>query len=647
MKYKNYSARFWQEKAFFFKNLYPLYSIGVDCMVVEAFSEAEARTYAKKFLGYSEGQFKISTVQEPVYQFWGTIKKKGKYNIILINNGDLKKNTKEMEDCKKGYVEIKDGKLNIYKPHDCRRYPSIIANDPNIIVYVNGEIRKNVIILNDKDKVEFKTKEVQASSHIYLELSEDKMKAVLYIKKEEGRVYCVKDVEKSNTTITVESYFKTILPEEVTLDSCLELIRKSNIKEEFINKDEIIKLIQLPAGGSAVVAKGIYPTPAMDTEIRYYFNVTEESEGEDNIVVQIGDVLAEKIKEAIPGIDGEDVTGAPIKAADPEESFFKPGSGTMYIEGHDRIVATINGRPKLVKGELRVIPLLVIHGDVNKDTGDIFFNGDVVIEGNIMDNMKVTAHGKINITGSVYNAVLFADEDILIGGTVMGGNVIAGLNMVNCFFNIPLLEKMVHVMNQIKEEIEKKEISEPMDTYAYDAVQGVIRVNVIEIEKTLHLQSDSDAVILRRLLNEIKDKFYSYKAIIRKDVKQIQLLRDELTYYIERKKEISTRHANVQLQYAQSTVIQACGTIIITGLGSYQSCLYAKEILYKRPTSSVKGGTLVAQKSIKAGEIGSPSGIHTNCRILNKDGKVFARYYNGTIVTIGDKVKIITKEQIS
>ncbi|MDF2609455.1 MAG: putative polymerase with domain, hydrolase domain and Zn ribbon [Lachnospiraceae bacterium] len=613
-------------------------------MIVEAFSEAEAIAYVKKSLGYTEGQFMISMVQEPVRELWGVIKKKGKYSIVSMNSGEAKKKTLTIEEHNKGLVEIKRGVLKVYKPDDCRRYPSIVANDPNVRVCVNGEIRKDVVVLNDNDKVIFKPKEIKPLVHISAELSEDKMKAILKIKKEEGRIYYVKDVEKSYTTITIESYFKTVIPEDVTLERCLTVLRAAKVKEEFIDIEAINKLISMPEGGSGVVANGISPMPALESKIEYYFKASDESKTEKDInIVQIGDVLAIKIMDAVPGQDGEDVTGERIKVKEVKDRNIKSGSGTMFIEGNKKIVATSDGRPILVKDELRVMPIFFLKGDVNKDTGNIIFNGDVVIDGNIIDNMKVTAQGRIKVTGSVYNAVVFASEDIYVGGTVIGGNLVAGMNMVNYFFVIPLLEKIVYYIEQIKNDIEIKGVSNPLDTSVYDTVLKVIRHNVMEIEKTLCLQMDNDAAILRSLMNKIKNMFFSYKVIIRGDVNQITALAEQLMYYLERKKLISTRCADVKVQYAQNAVIQACGNIIVTGLGSYLSGLYAKEILFKRPTSSVKGGTLVAQKSIKAGEIGSPSGIHTNCRIINKDGKVFARYYNGTVITIGDKVKVITK----
>ena len=72
---------------------------------------------------------------------------------------------------------------------------------------------------------------------------------------------------------------------------------------------------------------------------------------------------------------------------------------------------------------------------------------------------------------------------------------------------------------------------------------------------------------------------------------------------------------------------------MITGEGSYLSNLLAgRSIIYSNPTSSVKGGVLMAGQKIKAGVVGSYTGIKTYCTLLEKSGTInVIRYYSGTI----------------
>ena len=76
-----------------------------------------------------------------------------------------------------------------------------------------------------------------------------------------------------------------------------------------------------------------------------------------------------------------------------------------------RIVATIPGRPVLEKGVVSVAPVLTIPGDVDADTGNIRFDGDVIIRGSVREGLKVVA-GRDIIIGGVVIMRLYGPEAI-------------------------------------------------------------------------------------------------------------------------------------------------------------------------------------------------------------------------------------------
>ncbi|MTI57810.1 hypothetical protein [Geosporobacter ferrireducens] len=64
-------------------------------------------------------------------------------------------------------------------------------------------------------------------------------------------------------------------------------------------------------------------------------------------------------------------------------------------------------------------------------------------------------------------------------------------------------------------------------------------------------------------------------------------------------------------------------------------------ILFKKPSSIVRGGVLIARKCIEMGIVGAPSGVSTYCRVMDKDGRIDAHYYyNNTVININDKVTV-------
>lgn len=455
------------------------------------------------------------------------------------------------------------------------------------------------------------------------------MQAILKIHKEKGKKFYVQDCKK-DIGIGICSSFKELEPKNASLEECLKALKNANVKSEFIDIEAISRLINLPMGGSCIVAKGKRPINGVKAQIKYYFN--------DKSVVEIGDVLAIKEMPALPGRDGLTVTGEVIKALEVKDEKLEVEQGAILLENGVKAIASASGRPIIKNGMISVIPLLVVPGDVNKETGNIKFDGDLIIKGNVMDYMKITTKGKIKIFGSVFNAEIISNEDIDITGKVIGGKIIAGMNMINYFCIIPLIEDMVNIINNFFKQMEiygKKDLQKILSTSYSERV--IIRKNIKKIENLLSLLEDDNKCTVTDLLKKIKHSFLNIAAIKTGDDHQIKTLYKELIEYTKLKSNLYINKANIRVQYTQNANLQSSGRIIITGEGSYQSNLIAKEIiLYKSPTSNVKGGILIAGQGIKAGTIGSYSGVHTYCKILDKNGKINARFYTGTIINIAN-----------
>jgi uncharacterized protein (DUF342 family) len=81
------------------------------------------------------------------------------------------------------------------------------------------------------------------------------------------------------------------------------------------------------------------------------------------------------------------------------------------------------------KQVLEIVDSYVVRGDVDYSTGNIHFNGTVIIAGNVLDGFEVKAEGDIVVLKNVEAARLEAGRDIIIRGGVQGkgkGLVCAG-----------------------------------------------------------------------------------------------------------------------------------------------------------------------------------------------------------------------------
>ena len=148
---------------------------------------------------------------------------------------------------------------------------------------------------------------------------------------------------------------------------------------------------------------------------------------------------------------------------------------------------------------------------------------------------------------------------------------------------------------------------------------------------------------VNNILREVKKLLLNTKMPVTKSFEQINTIATLINDYIEEIKGSYDRQANILLKYGQNSCIQANGNIDITGQGSYQTDLIARNsIIFHKPSSIVRGGMLIAGKRIKMGIVGSPSGISTYCRVLDKDGKIDAvYYYDNTILNFNNNIKIM------
>lgn len=138
------------------------------------------------------------------------------------------------------------------------------------------------------------------------------------------------------------------------------------------------------------------------------------------LVVHPGDALMLR-HPATEGSYGETLRGEAIPA--------KPGKDIMYAAGlagtavapdnPDLLLAAIAGQPVVVKGGMMVEPLYKVD-EVGTASGNIEFDGSVVIRGEVSAGMTVRATGDIEIGGVVESATLEAGGSIVIKGGAIG-----------------------------------------------------------------------------------------------------------------------------------------------------------------------------------------------------------------------------------
>jgi hypothetical protein len=181
------------------------------------------------------------------------------------------------------------------------------------------------------------------------------------------------------------------------------------------------------------VASGKQPLPGADGTIEYLFSTNTQdadfkilADGRidyrhsQNIVMAQKDQMLARLVGPKPGRAGMNVFGEEVPAPDGTPAGFIAGEGVRAEKENTEFYAEINGSIILNGSIIAVVNTFVVNGDVDFSTGNIQFNGTVLINGNVPDGFEVKAEGDIIVAKIVESARLEAGRDVVIKGGVQG-----------------------------------------------------------------------------------------------------------------------------------------------------------------------------------------------------------------------------------
>lgn len=183
-----------------------------------------------------------------------------------------------------------------------------------------------------------------------------------------------------------------------------------------------------------VIAKATEPVQGTDAEIEYHFTTDVKSKptiNEDGSVdfhridninhIEAGALLA-TLKPAVLGKPGIDVYGAPIKQAKVSVKTLKYGHNIHLSEDGTKMYSDVAGHVSLVEDKVFVADTYEVPADVSTSTGDIVYDGNVYVKGNVITGFKIEAKGDIMVDGVVEGATLIAGGQIVLRRGIQGMN---------------------------------------------------------------------------------------------------------------------------------------------------------------------------------------------------------------------------------
>lgn len=135
------------------------------------------------------------------------------------------------------------------------------------------------------------------------------------------------------------------------------------------------------------------------------------------VLIKANETLAIRIPQT-KGTPGKNVYGEVVPAQNGRPVPMPVGKNTKII-GENQLIATINGQIVDTGNKISVDPRLEIKSSVGVATGNIDFDGTVMITGDVQQGFYVKATGDIEIKGGI-NGAEVSGRNVLVGGGLTG-----------------------------------------------------------------------------------------------------------------------------------------------------------------------------------------------------------------------------------
>lgn len=323
---------------------------------------------------------------------------------------------------------------------------SICINDINeylnqVRIFEYDIKQLNAEIMNLSEVKEFKLNDemlVPTSEQMTIKVSDDKMQ------------------------VFAKFYPATEQAKKLTYDDILGILAAKGIKVG-VEKDLIEELIKdKKYCHNYLIVKGIPITTGHDAKIIYHFNTdlnvkpklnqdgTVDFHHLDNIGhIHKGQILATLIPEDL-GKPGLNVFGEVIKQPSYNKLKLRYSKNITCSEDKCTITSDVDGHASLVDGKVFVSNLYEVQ-DVDTSTGNIDFEGNVLVKGNVRSGFEIVAKGNIEVNGVVEGATLIAGGQIVLQRGIQGMNkgiLKAGGNIITKFIESAHVEADGYVQTE-------------------------------------------------------------------------------------------------------------------------------------------------------------------------------------------------------
>ena len=506
--------------------------------------------------------------------------------------------------------------------------------------------------VTSEDKIECECEKTEAQRFADIRLSEDKMKAYIKVRYVPAIQYKLKERESfMNLAIGAEEG-NSIEPPHFSEDEIKEILKDKGITYGI--REKALNIAGKGLDEEILIAEGIEPINDIPSSLKIKFTPTQmefpapdsdEKIDYKNLFrisnVYTGDKIAEIIPE-IPGRDGVNVLGQVCKRKYLRNIPINIKSGCK-IENND-IIALIDGKAHIANNTISVNKVFSVE-NINMETCNIKFSGDIEVYDSVHDNMSVNAGGSLDVSQNVNTSNVTAGAITILGNAIKS-NILSGQIDIDKKEYSEVLIKFKEILQDIinivthtasvKKSFKLNEFIKSLTEMRFANFQK-IALNIISINIKNKIRHN-------KLVDYLKDYVLGYNILNLKSIDQLDKLMNILDNEIEFYYKNTVIPLDVRIGYCQDCQIKSTGNIIISGKGEYTSNLNAmKDILFTQKDSVARGGFLNAGGNISAGIIGSDACISTVLSVPLSGRISVTGAYKNTVFCFGKKKIVLEK----
>jgi len=550
-----------------------------------------------------------------------------------------------------GTLAVFNGRL-VYEPPPPGGLPPILEFGPEVQVLYGGvQVQREVALTTGLTSLEI-VLPVDIDPELHYDVVVDPMrtKAQLVWKRTPGVVHRLAD-QPPRSRLRLQVVREPVPAPALTVEQVAEIAATAGLKYGLrlgeLNQDLLSEL-----EGTYDLAVGTPPTPGHDASIRYVFQDDPKPVDLDAIRIDHfelhgtsgvpkGAVLAVKTPPE-PGLPGRDVYGQVIHPSPVRDVEIWVGEGAALSDDGLQAIALVAGLPYLQAGTIRVKEVFELPGDADVSTGNISMDGDIIIRGSVLENIRVQSNtGSIVVHGLVSGATLRTRGSITVFRNVVrsqlfaGGASIARMRMANLLEKLAeQLEGLIAASESIVAQVENLSF-ESLTKHLIELKFSDLPKLLKELTGCLATAQEAEDEDRCSLVDILDSALFNTDDILKQGLPQLKTYQQLVLRSIERVKEVGVLESHVRVGYLQNSSVEASGSVTVTGQGCFYSTVLAGTG-FSVASGVFRGGKVTVESgTVQARELGGPAGIATSVNLL-KSGRIVANLVHPNVmISIG------------